>query len=277
MKLIKLIVSLSAAVVLTACSNLKEVKEYAAESAKFSSYNELTVRFRDTYSREQPYLSGEAEKIAQATDLGRKAAYDDLVKLQKSVSLYMETLARISGDDSFSVAKELDALKGGIKAHPDFKVNTKEVDAVVNITQVIAKWVTSTYQEQAVRKMIKEGNDPLQTLLVGMGSLTRIYKATNENERKSVLGLLETNIAFADPKKDALLIALARAHIQAKTTEYNSVQAKYELAEKGLKNIAEGHKHLYENLDKLSKTEVRSSISKLAKDIKIIRANLESL
>lgn len=277
MKLIKFILTLAIAGSLTACTNLKEVREYATESAKFSSYNELTVRFRDTYSREQPYLNGEAEKIAQANDLGRKAAYDDLTKIQKSVSLYMETLAHLAGEDSFSVTKELDALKGGIKAHPDFKVNAKEVDAVANITQILAKWITSAYQEKAVRDMVKEGNEPIQTLLTGMSSLVRIYKSTNDNERAQVLGLLETNIAFADPKKDALLITLARAHIQTKTAEYNNVQAKYELAEKGLKSIAEGHKHLYENIDKLSKAEIKSSVSKLAKDIKAIRASLESL
>ncbi|GGY84746.1 hypothetical protein GCM10011613_32210 [Cellvibrio zantedeschiae] len=277
MKIVKLVLILCIASSLTACTNLKEVREYATESAKFSSYNELTLRFRDTYSREQPYLNGEAEKLAQATDLGRKAAYDDLIKIQKSVSLYMETLAQVAGEDSFSLAKELDALKGGIKAHPNFNVDAKQVDAVSNITQILAKWITSAHQEQAVRKMVQEGNEPVQTLLAGMKSLVRIYKATNENEKNEVLGLLETNIAFADAKKDALLIALARAHIQAKTVEYNNAQVKYELAEKGLNNIAEGHTYLHNNIDKLSKAEIKTSVSKLAKDIKIIRTNLESL
>ena len=39
---------------LVACVNLKEVREYAGESAKLSAYTELTTRFRDTYYREQP-------------------------------------------------------------------------------------------------------------------------------------------------------------------------------------------------------------------------------
>lgn len=262
---------------LTACTNLKEVKEYAVESAKFSAYKELTVHFRDTYSREQPYLSGEAEKVAQATDLGRKAAYDDLIKIQKTVSLYMETLAQVSGEDSYSVSKELDALKGGIKAYPDLNVSAKQVDAVSNIAQVIAKWATSAYQEKAVRQMIKEGNEPIQTLLEGMVSLVRIYKATHENEKNEVLGFFQINIPFADPKKDALLIALARAQVQTKTLEYNAAQAKYELAEKGLKNIADGHKKLYENLDKLSTDEIKTSVKSLTKDIKSIRESLEAI
>lgn len=272
----KFILSIVVISLLTGCANLKEVRDYATESAKFSTYTELTLRFRDTYSREQPYLTGEAEKIAQATDVGRKAAYGDLIKIQQSVSVYMETLARLSGENKFSVSKELDALAGGIKAHPELKINAKQVDAVSSISQIVAKWITSAYQEKAVRKMIKEGNEPLQTLLEGMISLIRIYKATNENERNDVLGVFQTNLPFAD-KKDAMLIALARAHVQTKTLEYNNVQIKYELAEKGLKNIADGHKQLYENIDKLSTAEIKSSVSNFAKDIKAIRESLEAI
>jgi hypothetical protein len=273
---IKIISSVAIISILTACTNLKEVRDYAAESAKFSTYTELTVRFRDTYSREQPYLTGEADKVAQATDLGRKAAYGDLIKVQQSVSLYMETLAGLAAENGFSVSKELDALKGGIKAHPEFKIDAKQVDAVSSITQIVAKWVTSAYQERAVRTMIKEGNEPLQTLLDGMGSLIRIYKATNENEKNDVLGVFQTNLPFAD-KKDAMLIALARAHVQTKTLEYNNVQLKYELAEKGLKNISDGHKKLYENVDKLSTAEIKSSLNSFTKDIKVIRQSLEGI
>ena len=70
---------------LVACVNLKEVREYAGQSAELSAYTELTTRFRDTYYREQPYLSGEADRLAQDNDKRRKAAYEDLLKIHQRV------------------------------------------------------------------------------------------------------------------------------------------------------------------------------------------------
>lgn len=273
----KVIVAIFITGFLTACTNLKEVREFASESAKFSSYTELTTRFRDTHSRTEPYVSAKESEVANAEDARRKAAYADLIKIQQNVALYMTTLAQLAGEDSFSLAKEIDALKGGIKAYPDLNITAKEVDAYSNIAQIIAKWATSAYQEKAVRKMVKEGDAPLQNLLAGMTSLVKIYGKVNENEKQKVLGFFDVNLPFADPKKDAILIALSRAQVQAKTLEYANVQNKYELAEKGITSIAEGHKKLYENIDKLSNAEIKSSLNKFSKDIKSIRESLTTI
>lgn len=262
---------------LAGCANLKEVRDYAGEAAKLSAYTELTTRFRDTYEREQPYLFGEAERLAQENDKKRKAAYADLLKIHQRVSLYMQTLARLAGEDTFDLTPEIGSLASGIKAYPDLGIEAKQVDAVANIAKVITKWITSSYQEHAVRSMIKEGDADLQATLEGMTALVRYYKKTNDNERKTVLGFFEVEIPYADAPKDRLLATLARAHVQAKTAEYKNAQLKYAAAEQGIKSIAEGHKRLLENIDKLSHAEVKSMIGKFAKDIKAMRENLQAV
>ena len=262
---------------LGACVNLKEVRDFSAESAKLSGYTELTTRFRDTYYREQPYLRDEAEKIAQENDKKRKAMYQDLLQIHESVSLYMKTLATLAGDDTFDLSKGIDSLAAGIKAYPDLGIDIKCVDAYSNITKVIAKWVTSAMQERAVRDMVKEGDAHLQPLLNGMTSLVRYYRKTNENEKKEVLGFFEVGIAFADTPKDRLLAALARAQKQTKEAEYKMAEDKYTAAEKGIKSIAEGHKKLLENIDRLSSKEAQQLINKFTKDIKVVRDNLQTI
>jgi hypothetical protein len=277
MKTIKTMVAFLLIMALAGCANLKEVRDYAGESAKLSAYTELTTRFRDTYEREQPYLSGEADRLAQENDKRRRAAYEDLLKIHQRVSLYMQTLATLAGEDTFDLSKEIDSLAGGIKSYPDFGIDKKQVDAMSNIAKVITKWITSSYQERAVRDMIKEGDAYLQTTLEGMEALVHYYKKTNENERKTVLGFFEVEIPFADTPKDKLLATLARVHVQSKTSEYKNAQLKYEEAEKGIKSIADGHKKLLENIDKLSSEEVKALISKFAKDIQAIRENLQTV
>jgi len=277
MKTTKIISALLLTIALVSCVNLKEVRDYAGESAKLSAYTELTTRFRDTYEREQPYLSGEADRQAQDNDKRRKAAYEDLLKIHQRVVLYMQTLAKLAGEDTFDLSKEVDSLADGIKAYPDPGINDKHVNAVSNISQVITKWITSSHQEHAVRGMVKEGDAYLQTTLEGMMSLVHYYRKTNENESKTVLGFFEVEIPFADSPKDKLLATLARVHVQSKTSEYRNAQLKYDDAEKGIKIVAEGHKQLLENIDKLSKDEVKTMISRFAKDIKTIRENLQTV
>lgn len=277
MKIIRMTFLLLLIFVMAGCANLKAVRDYAGESAKLSAYTELTTRFRDTYEREQPYLFGEAERLAQENDKRRKAAYEDLMKIHQRVSLYMQTLATLAGENAFDLSKEIDSLAGRIKAYPNFGIDSKHVDAVSGVAKVVTKWITSAHQERAIRDMIKEGDEPLQTTLQGMEALVRCYKKTNENERKTVLGFFEMEIPFADNPKDKLLNVLARAHAQSKTAEYKNVELKYDEAEKGIKSIADGHKKLFENIDKLSSEEVKTMISNFANDIKTIRENLQKI
>ena len=189
----------------------------------------------------------------------------------------MQTLAKLAGQNTFDLSKQINALGAGIKAYPDLGIDEKQVDAVTNISKVITKWITTAYQEQAVRSMVREGDPHLQTVLDGMMGLVRYYRKTNENEKNIVLGLFEVEIPFVDNPKDRLLTTLARVPMQSKKTEYLHAQRKYDEAEKGLRSIATGHRKLLENIDKLSVDEVESMISTFAKDIKSIRESLQKL
>ena len=259
------------------CVNLKTVQDFAAESAKFSAYTELTTRFRDTYQRELPYVSGQTAQLAQANDAKRKAAYPDLVKIQRNIAIYMRTLATLAGDKTFDFSKSLESIESGIKAHPDFGINAKEVDAFSNLSKVAAKWLASAYQDKAVRDLLREADPPLQDLLDGLAALVSHYKQTNENERSSVLGLLEVEIAYADTPKDLLLATLAKAHLQSKIQEYQLADSLYAEAEKGIKRIQEGHRALVEHADRLSSEEAKTVISTFTKEIKAIRNNLQTI
>jgi hypothetical protein len=145
MKTARLLGTLSLLLGLFGCANLEEVQSFAGESAKLSAYTELTTRFRDTYQREKPYLAGEADRIAQSNDKKRKEAYADLVKIHQGVSLYMQVLAKLAGDDRFDLSKPIGALGSGIKAYPDLGIQKSHVDAFFSITKLVSKWAGSAY------------------------------------------------------------------------------------------------------------------------------------
>ncbi len=277
MKFFHITIAFTLTLLLLGCTNLKEVQGFAGQSAALSGYTELTTRFRDTYYREQPYVSGEAAQLAQQNDARRKAAYEDLLKIHQTAALYMQTLAKLAGDKSFDVSPNIDSLSSGIKSYPELGIDKTQADAVSGLAKILAKWVTSSYQQYAVRDFIKEGNEPLQTTLDGMKKLVDYYQKTNENEWKTINGLLEVELSFVDESDPKLLATLARAHQQTKAFEYELADKKYLEAKKGIQTIAKGHQLLFDNLDKLSKQEIKDSLKQFSRDIKDINKHIESM
>jgi hypothetical protein len=270
----RLVSVLGIVVLLSACAQLKEVRDFAGESAKFSDYTDLTTRFRDTFERELPYLDDENIINEAKIDKGRKQVYPDLLKIHDRVSLYLKTLARLAGEDRFDVSKPMGAVEEGIKANPTFGIDPKHVDAYSELGKIVAKWITSAYQQSAVRAMIREGNEHLQVSLEGMAGLVRLYRKTHTQEKKIVFGVFDIELPFHDKPQDRLLRVLTRAHLQTKEVEYKVAEAKYDDAEKGITKIAEGHAALYKDINNIDTAELKAFIEATSKDIKAIREHI---
>ena len=260
------------------CANLQEVREYAGESARLADYRELTTHFRDTYAREAPYLSGPALAAAKVNDSKRQAAYDDLLQVHDTVARYMMTLATLAGADTFDLSRGIDPITKQLKAHPEFGLDAKHVDALARVTKILADWTTSYYQQRAVKDMVRAGEAPIQTSLEGMASLLRIYRKTHDNERKQVLGLFETEFALAQVQpKDPLLMALAKVHYEKKSAEFAAMDRRFDAADQAVRDIAEGHAQLYRNLDDLSAKQLKDGLATLAKNLKSLRQQIQTL
>jgi len=255
-------------------TNLKVVRDYAKESAQFSACTELTDRYRDTYQREQPYLDLEDDKGEKATDAKRQAAYEGLIRIHKALTAYMQTLAKLAGEDAFSLSKDVAALSGSIKPLPELGIDATQVDAYSGLVQVVTRWATAGVQERAVRRMVEEGDPQVQQLLAGMQHLVELYRKTNQNEQAKVVGSFEVYIPFTGDSKDVLLNRLARAHLQSKLEEYRLAEQKYVKAIKAIKAMADGHRKLKENLAELPREDLKQSLIQAAEDIKTVRESL---
>ena len=279
MKLSKIVLSIITTVILSGCANLAEVREFASQSANLAAYDDLTVYFRDTYSREQPYLWGDAKDFAIQNDLKRKAAYQDLLKLNDTVVLYMQTLGKLAGEEATNTMMQ-DVDKLAISSHREFGVKDKDVEAVSNIAKIIAKWAMSAYQDDAVKAMIQESDDSLQVVLNSMNTVVRAYKGTFDNERKYILDdFLANQIALEEQQAspNQLTLAAARRDRQQKAVQYSVIEPQYEMLQKAIASIAEGHKKLFDNINHLDADEVKKQIDTITLQLKFINANLNAL
>jgi hypothetical protein len=71
-----------------------------------------------------------------------------------------------------------------------------------------------------------------------------------------------------------MLVTLAKVHYLNKSTEYKVIDKRYELALQGLTKVALGHQKLRENLNNLSREEVRAMLANYGRDLRMIRDNL---
>jgi len=254
--------------------SLQEVREFADASARLGGYSELSRRYRDTFEREQPYLPPAAERLARENDARRRAVYDDFVAIQKTLVLYMQTLSLLAGDARYDLSERIDDLGNGLKANTDSGLQQRHIAAYTGMSRLLTRVIASGYQNRSVDTMVRDGDPDVQVLLEAMISLTRLYYKTNENEKKTVLGIFDVEIPFSNRNADRMLVTLAKVHYLNKSTEYKLIDRRYELALQGLTKVALGHQKMRENLNKLQNEDVRRMLRTYGRDVRIIRENL---
>jgi predicted DNA-binding protein YlxM (UPF0122 family) len=257
--------------------SLTEVREFADASARLGGYAELSKRYRDTYEREQPYLSPAADRIAKENDVRRKAVYEDFVSIQKSLVLYMQTLSVLAGDARYDLSAQLDDLGNGLKANAESGLQQRQISAYTGLTRLLTRVIASGYQNRSVETMVRDGDADVQVLLEAMISLTRLYAKTNENEKKTILGIFDVEIPFSTKNSDRMLVTLAKVHYLSKSTEYKLLDKRYDLALQGLTKVALGHQKMRENLHNLSAPDMRRLLSGYGHDLVALRDAMSDL
>ena len=267
--------ALAASLLLGGCAgthvSLAEVRDFAGASAKLGGYAELSKRYRDTYLRERPYLTPAADKIARETDAKRRAVYEDFMSVQKTVVLYMQTLALLAGEDRFDLTPQLDDLGNGLKANAESALEQRHVTAYTGLTRLLTRAIASGYQGRSVETMVRDGDADLQTLIGAMISLTHLYAKTNEKEKKTILGIFDIEIPYASRPNDRMLVTLAKVHYLDKSREYKLIDKRYALALQGLTKVSLGHQKLRENLHNVSGEELKRTLSNYGRDLRMIR------
>jgi hypothetical protein len=257
MKLPRLFLILGLIALLGGCASstprMAEVREFAAQSPKLNAYHELTERYRDTYQREQPFLSSAADVRERVLDARRREASADFVKLQYGVQAYMQALGKLAGDKQYDLEDQVKGLSGGIKAWPDTGLEDRHVNAFAGLTRLLTRAVTRQAQEDAVMELMRDGQQPVQELIDAMRTLLRLYDKSNDNEQQIVLGMLDTEIPYLDAARDRLLLALARSERQDKTAEYRLIGLRQTLAQKNLAAIERSHRALIEQIPQATK------------------------
>ena len=242
---------LLALILLTGCATqkrLESVRGFAAGAPTLSSYAELSQRYRDTYQREQPYLTAAADQREKQLDAKRRDAYPDFVAIHHAVVTYMRALGALAGDGQYDMGGQIKEVATNIKTWPDAGITDSHVNAYAGLARLLARYAGAAKQDDAVLAMLREGYQPMQASLDAMSTVLRHYDKTHDNERAIVLGMLDVEIPFANEGKDRLLGVLARAHRQDKATEYRLLGLRHSLAARHVNTVREQYQALTRDL-----------------------------
>jgi hypothetical protein len=247
------VILLSLLLALAACATqnarLEQVRNFADDAPRLASFADLSARYRDTYQRERPYLSPEAEQRERVIDARRREAYPDFIALHDAVTTYLHALGALAGKGQFDFQGQGKDLAEGIKAWPGTGLQDRHVDAYARLVRLLAHYAGIREQDKALQAMLRDGYQPLQDSLEAMDTLLRFFNKNHDNEQRIVLGMLEMEMPFAAAPRDRLLAALAKSHQQDKRNEYRLLGLRHTLAAQHVDRLRARHAELFKGLD----------------------------
>ncbi|MEG1054748.1 MAG: hypothetical protein RSF79_22240 [Janthinobacterium sp.] len=239
---------LSLLVALSGCAgpraDLAPVRALAADGKGLQAFGELSQRQLDSYQRLRPYLSPAQDARERQLDAQRRAMQADVAHLLQAVRLYLQALGRLAGADAYDVQSELGSATSAIRAWPGSGIDDRQVTAYAMLLQQLSRLAGTSAQQASVAQALHAGDAPLQALLAALDDLLRLYDKGSDNERDIVLGLLETEIAYADTPQQRLLSVLAKSMQQSKSEEYRLAGLHHTLARRHLAALAREHARL---------------------------------
>lgn len=220
-----------------------------------------------------------------------RADQENLIKANKVLVSYLQTMGELAADDLTSYDKSLDGLN---KSFVSSKfLNQDTANAVIKLAGVVINVVTEGYRRRQLAKVIGEYNRDVRTLAFGLGRAVNLYLVQLNNERDQMRSYYKKSIlSYADfanfqvrPRtasggqpvvaRNPLPIVAVKQQWDA---EEAKLQAKLDAAnayKQILYNIADGHQSLYRNRDRLNAKDVIQAALAYAKTAESLVADFK--
>jgi hypothetical protein len=236
------------------CASFKEVKSFASLSSNAASYGVLTRDYIEALDRRKQYQPEKFHGELEAQKMRREAQRASLDILQQTVTDYMQALGGLASGEIRAFDKSLEDLSKNL--NDATLLDNNEKDAVGALSTILARTVTATYRLHELKKIVQEGNQPLQDVI----------NATRRIVKKGMIGDLRVESTLVERYYDNFMLAPdnpvepvamalakeAKAEAMGRVdNRIRSVQAYDNVLEK----IARGHQYLYDHRDMISNDE----------------------
>jgi hypothetical protein len=296
--LLRVSLALLCAAVMTACANLQAVRDFAANSAQLTAYQDVTQRYLsspDRITRRIPSGTTFDQDRRDVEAVKRLVENDkqSLLRLHSVATGYMAALAALAGEDAFDLSGDIDRVTGAISAS-SLGLNAGHVGAFGAIAQEVTSWTLAAKQAREVKTMVRQYGDAMDVLLDGLQVATRAMKVRFESENGRLQSYEDTwlapysievaaeSAASAQDQTNLRLrreafIAVARHASEEERVAGKKAVDSANAALAGIALVRKGHGEMRANVDRLTSEQVTSLLKRTAEDLRDVRDNLQKL
>lgn len=241
--------------VVSGCASFNEIKEFASLSSSAASYDRLTRDYIEALERRKQYQPEKFHAELEAQKMRRGAQRASLDLLQQTVADYMQGLGGLATGNIRRYDKSLKDLSSNLNKATLLDNNEKE--AVAALSTILARTVTATYRLHELKKIVREGNQPLQDVIDASRRIVKKGMIGDMQVESTLVHRYYDNFMFA-PDSPAEPVAMALAK-EAKAEALRRVDIRIQSAQgydDVLEKIAQGHQYLYDHGDMIGNDEL---------------------
>lgn len=273
------LILLMLAVVSSSCVNLKSVNNFAVKSQKSIKQFE-DIHYSFTQSCQDECHNKKIKNLTLDADsceciLDEKADASTLM-IYNAIEGYLSGLASLSNDELTDY--KFDAVANALK-EGDFgsmSINKEHVDAYSKISETLTKAFTDGYRKRKIKEYVTEANEPLKVLISFLDfnlseNLNGVLNAEKEKIKSYYFGLTTDESLPKKERRNA-----AESYYQ-ELQKIETKQKEIQTYSKALKKISEGHQNLADNIDKMTKAEIKEMLTQYASEIQDIISEFNKL
>jgi hypothetical protein len=264
---------------LSACADLKGIRQFSEVSADTASYTALSIDYVKSIERQKRFQDQSRHADLDRIIKDRKQQQDALLGLHRGVQEYMTAIGALAADELVSYDSALDSFSKNLKSAKVPHLDDKSVDAFSALIKLIAKAASDAYRQKQLNLIIGDSNTDFQTLISSMSDIVGLdYISSLEDEEAAVDKFYQKIIVISDnaPPQQAS-IQLLKESWQAKKDAIVVKKQSCALYAKSLKKIGEGHQLLYQNREKLTAKQFLDTLYGYRKEVEALNKEIQNI
>ena len=261
------------AVGVSGCANFDAVKKFATLSSNAANHAAVTRDYIAALDRRKQYQPPEFHAELDAQRMRREAQQASLDVLQQTMVGYMQGLGGLTTGEIRTYDKSLKDLAASLNKAT--LLTSDEKEAVAALSTLLARGVTAVYRQNEIKKLIRDGNQPLQDIVKATRKIVAkgIY-ADLQVESTLVSRYYDNFMLAPDNPPEPVAMALAR---EAKAEALGRVDSRIKGAQAYdvvLEKVAQGHQYLHEHKDRIGNDELNDQFSPYIDELRYAYRNL---
>lgn len=258
---------------MSGCASFREIRTFASLSSNAAGYEAFTRDYIGTVDRRKQYQPPKFHGELEALKMRREAQRDSMDVLQQTVASYMQGLDSLASGETRTFDRSLQDLSASLNEATLLDRNEKE--AIGALSTLLARTVTTIYRQHEMKKLIHDGNPPLQDVIKATRKIVKNGIVADLQVESAIVGRYYDNFMFApDNPVEPVAMALGK---EARAEALGRVDSRIRGAQSYdavLDKIAAGHQYLYDHRDMIGNNEFGQQLKPYIDELRAAYRNL---